>query len=159
MHLYPKRGLSPNPSLRALDNGRHPSKCGHCGRHAAPQKALYLPLKKAYDRQGRHVVPPSFNRGTRRRQSVSFTPWTLYPWGKRCRHPINRWLCVPGNRAQWFGEKEPLSLPEMEPGFLSLLTRSLVTITASCPRSVKTYFAVRRDVFGLQCAGKYPTTK
>ena len=59
MHSFPKRGSSPQPSLRALDDGRHPSTCGHCGLHAAPQKALYLPLKKKYDGQGRHVVPPS----------------------------------------------------------------------------------------------------
>jgi len=67
IHSYPKRGSNPQPNLRALDNGRRPRTCGHCGRHAVPQKALYLPLNKAYDVQGRHVVPPSFSRGTRRR--------------------------------------------------------------------------------------------
>ena len=105
VHLYPEWGSSPHRSLRALDNGRHPRKCGQCGLHAVPQKALYLPLRKEYDGQGR-VVPPSFNSGTRRRQSVSFTPWIPYPWEKRRRHPLNRWLCVPGNRAQFFGEKD-----------------------------------------------------
>lgn len=60
MHLYPKRGSSPHHSLRALDNGRYPRKYGHRGLHAIPQKALYLPLKKVYDGQGRHV-----NGGTR----------------------------------------------------------------------------------------------
>jgi hypothetical protein len=137
MHLHPKRGLSRHPSLRAPDNGRHPRKCGHRGLHALPQKALYVPLKKAYHGQGRYVVPPSFNRGTRRRQSVSFTPGTLYPCGKLRTHPLNRCLRVPGDRAQSFGGKDPLPLPEIEPGCLSRLTRSLVSIRTSCPGSVK----------------------
>jgi hypothetical protein len=78
------------------------------------------------------IDPRILNLGNRWRGVVSFTPWPLYPRGKRPRYPVDRRLGAPQNRAGRGGEEkisQHCQCREFNPG---RPVRSLVSIVTVC---------------------------
>jgi hypothetical protein len=98
-----------------------------------------LPQYMPWRRVGKLITAPLIlNLCTRWRWVVSFTPRTLYLWGKSLRYPLSRRQDGPQRRSGRFGEeKNLLFLLGIEVRCLGCLARGLVVVlSCHCPCSI-----------------------